>query len=218
MRLSLPPRLLVTVGGPLVALLARSWRFETRGEERWRALADAGRPHVFLLWHDALLPLIWKHRNRQVTIVVSEARDGQYLTEFARRIGYRAARGSSTRGGVRALVGAVKALREGGTVAFTPDGPRGPRRVFKGGVLLAAQRGGVPVVPLHAAADRAWRLRSWDRFLVPRPGARVRVAYGVPFMVEPGEEGLAAAQRRAESELATLVREVEWDDGATATG
>jgi len=216
-RLGLSPSLVVTLGGPLVTLLARSWRVETRGEAPWRALADAAKPHVFLLWHDALLPLLWQHRGRQVTIVVSEARDGQYLSEFARRIGYREARGSSTRGGVRALVGAVKALREGRPVAFTPDGPRGPRREFKGGVLLAAQRGGAPVVPLHASADRAWRLNSWDRFMIPKPGARVRIAYGEPFMVGEGDVGLARGQEQALAALERLVREIEWDDGATAT-
>lgn len=218
MKLPLSPRAAVRIAGPLVALLARSWRVTSLGEEHWRTLADAGRPHVFLLWHDALLPLLWKHRGRQVTIVVSEALDGQYLAEFARRIGYRKARGSSTRGGVRALVGAVKALREGGPVAFTPDGPRGPRRELKGGVLLAAQRGGAPILPLHASADRAWRLDSWDRFLIPKPGARVRIAYGEPFMVGPGEAGIEAARGRAERELAHLVNEVGWEDGATVTG
>jgi lysophospholipid acyltransferase (LPLAT)-like uncharacterized protein len=103
-------------------------------------------------------------------------------------------------------------------VAFTPDGPRGPRREFKGGVLLAAQRGGGVIMPLHAAADRAWRLDSWDRFLIPKPLARVRIAYGTPFTVGPGEEGIALARTRAEAELANLVDEVGWDDGATGTG
>lgn len=218
MKLPLTPKAAVRIAGPIVALLARSWRVETLREERWRALADAGRPHVFLLWHDALLPLLWRHRRRQVTIVVSEARDGQYLAEFARRIGYREARGSSTRGGVRALVGAVKALREGRPVAFTPDGPRGPRRELKGGVLLAAQKGSAPILPLHASADRAWRLDSWDRFLIPKPGARVRIAYGEPFMVGPGEQGIEKAREQAVRELANLVHEVGWDDGATVTG
>lgn len=218
MRWKPPPGLLVALGSPLVSLLARSWRTETRHEERWTALRDARLPHVFLLWHDALLPLLWHHRGRGVTIVVSEARDGQYLADFARRIGYREARGSSTRGGVRALVGAVKALRAGGAAAFTPDGPRGPRRQLKGGVLVAAQRGGATVVPLHAGADRAWHLRSWDRFLIPKPFARVRIAYGEPFEVAEGEAGLAAAERRAQAELNRAVSEAEWDGGATGTG
>ena len=218
MKLAISPKLAAWVLGPLVSTLARTWRVETVHEERWLALVKAGTPHVFLLWHDALLPLLWRHRGRDVTIVVSEAQDGQYLSEYARRIGYREARGSSTRGGVRALVGVVKTLRAGGVAAFTPDGPRGPRRELKGGVLLAAQRGGGVVLPLHAGASRSWRLASWDRFLVPKPFARVRIVYGTPFEVGPGEDGLAAARIRAEAELAGAVREVRWDDGATDTG
>lgn len=218
MKIAPSPVAAVLVAGPLVSMLARTWRVATFGEERWHAVLDAGRPHIFLLWHDALLPLLWQHRGRGVTIVVSEAQDGRYLAAYARRLGYRESRGSSTRGGVRALVGAVKTLRAGGAVAFTPDGPRGPRREFKGGVLLAAQRGGAVVVPLHAGADRAWRLRSWDRFLIPKPFAKVRIAYGRTFEVGPGDGGLEAARRVAEAELSNIVREVGWDDGATATG
>ena len=218
MRIAVPPRAAVRVLGPIMSLLARTWRIETVHAERWRAVAASGKPHVFLLWHDALLPLLWQHRGRGVTIVVSEAQDGQYLAEYARSIGYQEARGSSTRGGVRALLGAVRALQGGGAAAFTPDGPRGPRREFKGTVLAAAARGGATVVPLHAGAERAWRLKSWDRFLVPQPFARVRIAYGEPFQVDEGEAGIEAARVRAGAELANAVREVQWDDEATGTG
>ena len=103
---------------------------------------QARRPHVFLLWHEALLPLLWHHRNQAIMIVVSEAREGQYLADFAASLGYRPVRGSSTRGAARALLGAVRELQAGHSVAFTPDGPRGPRRELKPGVVAAAQRGG----------------------------------------------------------------------------
>ena len=218
MKLDVAPRLAAALFGPLISLLARTWRVEMVNQDRWLAVARSGRPHVFLLWHDVLLPLLWQHRGRGVTIVVSEAQDGQYLAEYARRIGYREAKGSSSRGGVRALLGAVKALKAGGSAAFTPDGPRGPRREFKGAVLMAAARGGATVVPLHAGADRAWRLRSWDRFMIPKPFARVRIVYGMPFEVAEGEAGIGAALARAGAELAYAAREVQWDDEATATG
>lgn len=217
MKVRVAPRTAARVLGPVVSLLARSWRIESHGEERWRALAAEGRALLFLLWHDALLPLLWKHRGQQVTIVVSDAPDGRYLAAYAARLGYREARGSSSRGGVRALLGAVKAMRGGGAAAFTPDGPRGPRRELKGGALLAAQRAGVPVLPLHAHADRAWRLASWDRFLIPKPFARVRIVYGLPFHVEVGSEGLARAEERALAGLDEAVREAECRDGAIAT-
>jgi len=208
-KLKVPPGAARVVAGPTFRALAASWRIRTVDEARWRALYEAQRPHVFLLWHEALLPLLWQHRRQAIAIVVSEARDGQYLADFAASLGYRAVRGSSTRGAARALLGAVRELQAGYAVAFTPDGPLGPRRVLKPGVVAAAQRGGGIVVPLHAEADRAWRLDSWDRFMIPKPGARVRILYGRPFEVAPGDAGLAAGLADAEERL----REVAGSEG-----
>jgi lysophospholipid acyltransferase (LPLAT)-like uncharacterized protein len=200
-RLKVWPGAVRAVAAPAIKLLARSWRMRTVHEERWRPIFEARRPHVFLLWHEALLPLLWHHRGQGVVIVVSEAREGQYLTDLAESLGYAAVRGSSTRGGARALLGAVRELQEGRSVAFTPDGPRGPRRELKPGVVAAAQRGGAVIVPIHAEAERAWRLHSWDRFLIPKPAAVVSVTYGRPFQVEPGDAGLARGQEEAIARL-----------------
>jgi len=179
-------------------------------------LFEARKPHVFLLWHEALLPLLWHHRGQGVRIVVSEAREGRYLSRFATSLGYISLQGSSTRGGTRALLGAVRELRAGRAVAFTPDGPRGPRRQIKPGVVAAAQRGGVPIVAVHAEADRAWRLHSWDRFMIPKPGATVRITYGRPFEVMPGTEGLNDGLERAVMELDEITRSDVWRDEAIA--
>ena len=207
MKLKVSPATARALAGPALRALAASWRIRTVDEERWRPLYEARRPHVFLLWHEALLPLLWHHRRQSIAIVVSEAREGQYLADFAASLGYRAVRGSSTRGGARALLGAVRELEAGYAVAFTPDGPRGPRRDLKPGVVAAAQRGHGVVVPLHARADRAWRLNSWDRFMIPKPAARVRILYGRPFEVAPGEDGLAAGLREAEARLGEIVEQ-----------
>jgi lysophospholipid acyltransferase (LPLAT)-like uncharacterized protein len=190
-RLRVSPRAVRACAIPAIRLLATTWRIRTEHEERWRSLYDAGRAHVFLLWHEALLPLLWQHRGQGIAIVVSEAREGQYLADLGTVLGYRTVRGSSTRGASRALLGAVRELREGRAVAFTPDGPRGPRRELKPGVVAAAQRGGGVIVPIHAEASRAWRLHSWDRFMIPQPAARVTIRYGRPFEVAVGEAGLA---------------------------
>jgi len=217
MKLRIPPAAVRIALGPLVWALARTWRLEPQDAERWRALDRAQRPYLFMCWHECLLPLLWCHRRQAIAIVVSEAREGQYLADFAERIGYRLVRGSSTRGATRALIGAVKELRAGHTVAFTPDGPRGPRRELKPGVVAAAQRGGGVIVPLHAAANRAWRLGSWDRFLIPKPFARIRVAYGVPFTVGPGRDGVAEGCRSAKAALEELTRTAPWDDESDGT-
>jgi lysophospholipid acyltransferase (LPLAT)-like uncharacterized protein len=203
-KVRIPPSAARAVAVPALRVLAGSWRMSTLHEERWRVLYEEGRPIVYLLWHEALLPLLWHHRRQGVVIVVSENRDGQYLSDFAQVLGYRSIRGSSSRGAARALLGAVRELQAGGSVAFTPDGPRGPRRELKPGVVAAAQRGAAVIVPVHAGADRAWRLDSWDRFLIPKPGARVTVTYGRPFEVSPGDEGLAAGLSEAGVRLAEI--------------
>jgi lysophospholipid acyltransferase (LPLAT)-like uncharacterized protein len=200
-RLKIPPEAVRSLAAPAIRLLANSWRVSTVHEERWRPLYQTGRPHVFLLWHEVLLPLLWQHRGQGIAIVVSEAREGQYLADFAVSLGYRAVRGSSSRGAARALLGAVRELREGRAVAFTPDGPRGPRRELKPGVVAVAQRGRAVIVPIHARASRSWRLHSWDRFMIPKPAARVVVTYGRPFQVAEGESGLSAGLEDAIARL-----------------
>lgn len=196
------------VATPILGALVRTWRVEPYHQERWSALSGAGLPYLFLLWHEALLPLLWHHRGQGIAIVVSDAQDGRYLAELATRLGYQCLHGSSTRGGVRALLSAVRALEAGTPVAFTPDGPRGPRRELKSGILAAAQRGGVPILPIHAVANRAWRLKSWDRLMIPQPFARVRIGYGQPFAVRAGETGLVDGAGEATAALERLEQEL----------
>ena len=210
------PRIMVRALGPLVSGIASTWRVETVHEERWHEISPNPGPLLVLLWHDALLPLLWHHRGRGVVVVVSRARDGQYLVDHAHRLGYRTVEGSSHRGRVQAMRGALRALEERAIVAITPDGPRGPRRVIKPGGLAAAQATGARVITLHAEARPARRLGSWDRFLVPWPLARVRIAYGPVFTVGPGERGVGEAVARATRDLTLLEEEIAWP-GATPT-
>ncbi len=196
------------VAPAIVMPLATSWRYRLHHPDRWLRTRDGGRPFLFLLWHEAWLPLLWRHRRQNVAIVVSEGREGQYLADYARRIGYRAVQGSSTSGGARALLGAIRALDDGHTVAITPDGPRGPRRCIKPGVVRAAQRANAVILPLHAVARREWRLRSWDRTMIPKPFARVDVGYGEPFTVSPGRSGLEEGIVRCATALHEVEREL----------
>jgi lysophospholipid acyltransferase (LPLAT)-like uncharacterized protein len=188
-------RWIVPLGAVLVRLLAATWRVRVVNPEHPRALRAAKTPVVFALWHGQLLPLLMMHRNENVSILISEHRDGEIIARIAERLGYRTVRGSTTRGGERALLGLARVLQGGGDVAVTPDGPRGPARRFAPGALVAAQRGGGTILPIAASASRAWRLRSWDAFLIPKPFARVTVAYATPARVD-------APTPRAAAELA----------------
>ncbi len=201
MRLRVSPKVIDRVAPPLLRLLARTWRFRFVNGERSDAVRHKRGAFLILCWHEVILPLLWAHRDLGITIVVSEARDGQYLARFAASLGYSVAAGSSTRGGTRALRGALRTLREGGSVCVTPDGPRGPRRVFKGAAIPLAQHGRATVIPVHAKADRAWRARSWDRFLLPKPWTTVTITYGDPIVIGTGDAAVATATEAAERAL-----------------
>ncbi|HUQ19341.1 MAG TPA: lysophospholipid acyltransferase family protein [Gemmatimonadaceae bacterium] len=187
----------ITLGGIALQALGRTWRYEVRGSEHLEALRLHGSPFIFSLWHGQLLPLIWHHRNQRVAILVSEHRDGEIIARVAQSIGYRLIRGSSTRGADRALLALVRQLKAGAEVAVTPDGPRGPARSYAPGALIAAQRSGAAILPITAHVDNAWHLSSWDRFIIPKPFAKVTVAYGAPVYVEArsSREATAAASR-----------------------
>jgi lysophospholipid acyltransferase (LPLAT)-like uncharacterized protein len=187
-----------------LAALATTWRYEiVGGEHRDRALAG-GTPIVWTHWHGQLLPLFWLHRHRQLTVLISRHRDGGRLVDLAERWGYRTLRGSSTRGGVAGLLGLARALERGGQVAVAVDGPRGPHHVAKAGALGVAHRSRAAIVAVAASAAPAWRARSWDGFLVPAPGARVRVVYAEPWQAAdwPGTDHL--------TNLRSLQERLDW--------
>lgn len=187
-------RAAIVLGSGLLRTLASTWRYSIVDESHLKELRAAGRPFVFSLWHGQLLPLIWHHRGEDVAILVSEHSDGEMIARIAASIGYRLIRGSTTRGGSRALLGLVRELNAGREVAVTPDGPRGPARKYAPGALMAAQRANAPVLPIAAHVDRAWSLSSWDSFVIPKPFARITVAYGAPSLVNAASSREAAAE------------------------
>ena len=185
----------------LVRMLSATWRVRWVNREHRAAAFASGRPVIYALWHSRILPLLFTHRHQGVVLLVSRHRDGGHLVELGARWGYRSVRGSSGRGGEVGLLGIVRALEEGGPVAITPDGPRGPVEQVKGGVIAAAQHANAMILPLAARARRAWRLDSWDHFLIPKPFTRVDIVYGPPFCVAPGKEALRGAVQRLERAL-----------------
>jgi lysophospholipid acyltransferase (LPLAT)-like uncharacterized protein len=174
-----------------IELLASSWSYQLEGREQVDQLHATRTPILYAVWHSGLLPALWRHRGEPVTLLVSQHEDGGRLVAAARKWGYDAVRGSSTRGGLRALLALTRILQGGRSVALTPDGPRGPARVAKPGAVAAAQQSGATIVPVGIAASVAWRPNSWDRFLVPRPFARVRMVYEKPFTVDSGPSALS---------------------------
>lgn len=171
-------RWIVGLGVWLVRLLGSTWRIRRVHGERYDAALRSGAPVIFALWHGQMLPLLYQHRRQGVAVLISEHNDGEIIARIAERLGFRTIRGSTSRGASRALIAMARHLQDGGYVAITPDGPRGPARSFAAGALAAAQRAGATVMPVGVAASRAWHLRSWDAFTIPKPFSRVTFAYG----------------------------------------
>lgn len=184
----------VRLGAMVVRLLASTWRIRVVNGEPLAAARRANQRVIFSLWHGELIPLLWQHRGEHIAIVISEHRDGEIIARIAELLGYATVRGSTSRGGSRALIGLMREIDAGRDGAITPDGPRGPARVFAPGAAVAAHRTGALIAPIRAAASWAWRLKSWDRLLIPKPFARVVVTYGPLTPVHAASPREAAEQ------------------------
>jgi hypothetical protein len=200
------------LGVTLVRVLGRTWRIRVSNDDEVRRLRAAGQPIVFTLWHGQLLPLLYHHRGQRIAVLISEHADGEIIARIAMRLGYHTIRGSTSRGAARGLLGLTRALGDGYDLAITPDGPRGPAKSFAPGAAVVAQRTGAPVIAAAATARAAWRLGSWDGFLVPKPFARVTVAYSDVARVDAPD-----ARRAVEevSRMRELMASAEARAGAT---
>lgn len=202
---TLRERLLIRAAGLAFYLaiwaVGRTARFRVENWEHWEEAARGG-PPVLAFWHEQIFLTTYYFRRRRIVVMTSQSFDGEYIARFIQRFGYGAARGSSTRGGVGALVEMARLVRQGYPGGFTADGPRGPRREAKPGPLLLAKKTGRPVLPFAVVAERGWRVKSWDRLLIPRPFTRAAVRLAPPIYVPPDADDALLEARRAELQLA----------------
>ncbi len=184
--------LLLRIVPPLAALLIKLLMMTCRvvkvrgdGGDR-EALSRSGGGAVYTTWHQRMPYFSHYFRSRKITILISSSRDGEYAARIAAWLGFNNVRGSSTHGGTRALRELIRMIREGGKGGFLADGPQGPARIAKLGAVLAARNSHVPLIPVVWGADRGWIFNSWDRFLVPKPFARIAVCFAEPLWIPPG--------------------------------
>jgi lysophospholipid acyltransferase (LPLAT)-like uncharacterized protein len=208
--LSSSQRLALAILPPVLGLalrgLAASWRVRQDIPPASQP-RGAGGPLIYAMWHECVITVTGHWRDHPIQGLASQSFDGALIARTLRRLGYpEPTRGSSSRGGAAALRSHVEALKEGRHVVVTMDGPRGPAYRPKPGVLRMAQESGAKVVAVACATDGRWRLKSWDRTLLPPPGARVGFALGEPMALRPGPEGqarlleaMAEAQTRAKA-------------------
>jgi lysophospholipid acyltransferase (LPLAT)-like uncharacterized protein len=191
--------------GWALRMLGATWRIETLGTDpRGRGDTGASPPSVQLaaLFHESMLPCAWLYRDRDYSVAVSRSRDGDLVEATLHALGYtESARGSSSRGGSGALRGLVRHLSAGTTSAVLVDGPRGPARVAKTGIISLARISDTPIQPVAFSARPAIRLASWDGSLIPLPFARVVCAYGDPIRIGSESETDDATEQRAARKL-----------------
>ena len=169
------------------------WRVD--GLHHYDDIVASGRQPIFAFWHGRILAATLFWRDRGIVVMTSANFDGEWIARIIGRFGYGTARGSSSRGGVRALVRLRRDLSEGRPVAFTLDGPRGPARVAQPGALWLAGATGHPVLPFHIETNRFWTMGSWDRTQVPKPFGTAAIAIGEPVCVTGTEEAVIEAER-----------------------
>jgi lysophospholipid acyltransferase (LPLAT)-like uncharacterized protein len=200
-----------SVLGFAVWLVARfigaTLRIRYENHDRVEAAVASGEGLILVSWHGRTLIPACIYRRRGFWVLISLSRDGEMQRHIFQRFGFQIVRGSTGRGGVKAALQLARKIREGGVLAFTPDGPRGPSRKVQGGTLFLAQRAGCPIIPLGISARPRLLVHSWDRYMVPSPFGRAVVVAGEPLRVPANldEEGL----RRATEEIERAIDAVE---------
>jgi lysophospholipid acyltransferase (LPLAT)-like uncharacterized protein len=191
----------------LIKAIGSTLKFELIGGEKLKAIENQGRVPIYTFWHDRIFAGTYFFRDRGIVVMTSESKDGEYIARFITRLGYGAIRGSSTRGGTKALVQMIKAMRRGLPMAFTADGPRGPRYEAKPGPLLLAKKTGQPILPFVVEPLSYWTVSSWDRMQIPKPFSRVAVMIGDAIDVPENadDRSLRDASEKLQTSLDGLV-------------
>ena len=167
------------------SLLGKTWRYSLEGTENINPLVDRNKAVIYCFWHSHILPLAYIFRNVGVTAIVSASKDGDRATAVAQRWKHETIRGSSSKNQVSVIRQCSRVLHDKRGIVIIPDGPHGPREMVKPGAAMIALMTNAPVYPVFALPQKAWRLNSWDRFMVPKPFSRITVRFGKPLL--PGK-------------------------------
>jgi lysophospholipid acyltransferase (LPLAT)-like uncharacterized protein len=185
-----------------------TYRWRVDGLHHYDAILRSGRQPILAFWHGRILPATLFFQNRGIVVMISHNFDGEWIARIIERFGYSTARGSTSRGGARALVQLRRELAAGKPAGFALDGPRGPARVAQPGAVFLAGATGHPILPFHIESSASWTMKSWDRTQVPKPFARLALAVGAPLQVRDTADAEIESQRlNLAEQLAVLERQ-----------
>jgi lysophospholipid acyltransferase (LPLAT)-like uncharacterized protein len=200
----------------VMRLIGATVRFEVEGWENYESVIDSCHLPIWPFWHDRIFLSTVYFQHRGIVVITSKSSDGEYIARFIQRFGFGAIRGSSSRGGARALVEMRRSMQKGREIAFTVDGPRGPRYEAKPGPAYLARLTGNPILPFLTQPKKYWTLNSWDRLQIPKPFTKALLVIAEPFFVDTdsGDEGVQGAVHKMQASLDRLVeRGREWRSG-----
>jgi len=197
---------IANIGYPAINALGHTLRWRTEGLHHYDAIVASGRQPVMAFWHGRILPATYYFRRRGIVVITSENFDGEWIARIIERFGFGTARGSSSRGGLKAMLRLVRDMENGKPAGFTLDGPRGPARVAQPGAIWLARATGNPVLPFHLEASSHWTTNSWDRTQIPKPFSTVALVIGEPLDVpaDATDEQLESGRRELEGRLGAL--------------
>jgi len=182
----------------LIKLVGKTIRFETDGWENFERIERGGKIPIYSFWHNRIFAGTYFFRNRGIVVITSQSFDGEYIARFIGRFGYGAVRGSSTRGGVGALVQMIRLMKRGLPMGFTVDGPKGPKYVAKTGAVLLAKKTGNPLMPFVVECEKYWTIKSWDKLQIPKPFTRAKIFIAEPIYVAADASDAEIENKRLE--------------------
>jgi lysophospholipid acyltransferase (LPLAT)-like uncharacterized protein len=174
----------VSILGPLfILLLGKSLKIKWIGEENIKPIRERKGKVLYAFWHGRMLILSYSHRGKKVQVLISQHRDGEIIARIIERLGFGTVRGSSSHGGFKAILQMANEAKNGYDLAITPDGPKGPLFQVQPGTAYIAQRSEIPIIPITNSAEKVWTLKSWDRFIIPKPFSKAVIIIGKPIYV-----------------------------------
>ncbi|MBX3245293.1 MAG: lysophospholipid acyltransferase family protein [Acidobacteria bacterium] len=194
-----------------IRVICSTVRFDSQGLEHFDDIRASGKLPVYAFWHDRIIGSAYYFRDRGIVVLTSQSYDSEYTSRCIQRLGFGVVRGSSTRGGVQALVGMIRLMREGFEMAFTVDGPKGPRYEAKPGPVLLAKKSGNPMAPFIVEFKDSWKLKSWDKLQIPKPFTKgmVMATEPIPVASDLDDDQLEDKRIELQKALDNLVEQAE---------